>query len=275
MALHPVASGDEVHRPYRWNPADAATRVAINVGTPSSDDVGCFALQADDKSVWVAIATGTGASKWAFVGVDFQLTISPSQLTANQNDYNPSGFNTAAMVRLDVDSTVRNITGFVVPVTSMLQKVLVNISANTLVIQHQNTGSSAANRVICPNGVDFRLLPGTAVRLHYDATDTRWRLLPFSGGAHNAIVQTKSSSFSATAFIHYAITTLSAALTATMPASPAVGDQIWFSAAPNSNVYNVTIDGNGKNIVGSSTLVLNTPYASAILEYDGTEWRVF
>jgi hypothetical protein len=66
---HGTATGVEIHTPYRWTPANAAARIAINIGASFADDVGAIAFQQDDGSVWTAIATGTGANKWVAVSV--------------------------------------------------------------------------------------------------------------------------------------------------------------------------------------------------------------
>lgn len=64
------------------------------------------------------------------------------------------------------------------------------------------------------------------------------------------------------------------ATTVTLPASPTLGDEITIcddkgDAAAN----NITISGNGKNIIGSANLVLSTNYAWATLVYNGTQWN--
>lgn len=71
--LHPAASTLEVHSPYRWKPPNAAARILIDVGATNADDVGCMALQLDDKTVWTAVATGTGAGAWAAVATAAEL----------------------------------------------------------------------------------------------------------------------------------------------------------------------------------------------------------
>lgn len=63
------------------------------------------------------------------------------------------------------------------------------------------------------------------------------------------------------------------ATTVTMPAAPTTGDEVTIKddkgdAAGN----NITISGNGKNIDGSASLVLNSNYAFATLVYNGTQW---
>jgi hypothetical protein len=63
--------------------------------------------------------------------------------------------------------------------------------------------------------------------------------------------------------------------TVTMPASPTLGDAYEFKDVNGTaTINNVTIAGNGKNIDGASTLVVNTNYASFVLTYTGTQWSV-
>lgn len=105
---------------------------------------------------------------------------------------------------------------------------------------------------------------------------SHWKQIGTS--ARRDVDSTKTANFSVVAFKSYAIGTLTAAITATLPATPTSGDWVDISAAPNSNVYNVTIDGNGKNIGthqgAQSTLLLTDAYASVTLFYDGTLWRI-
>lgn len=63
-----------------------------------------------------------------------------------------------------------------------------------------------------------------------------------------------------------------AAFSLTLPAAPVTG-QVYYIVRTNSGANNLTIDGNGKNINGSATLVLTTQYEAAQLVYNGTEWR--
>lgn len=76
--IHPAATGLEIHTPYRWTPADAAARILINVGATNADDVGCQAYQQDNGSVWTAVATGTGASKW------LPAAVAPTECRSNK-----------------------------------------------------------------------------------------------------------------------------------------------------------------------------------------------
>lgn len=58
------------------------------------------------------------------------------------------------------------------------------------------------------------------------------------------------------------------------PATPTTG-QCFYVADPTGywNTANLTIDGNGKNVMGGATLVLSTNNDTLGLVYNGTEWR--
>lgn len=63
------------------------------------------------------------------------------------------------------------------------------------------------------------------------------------------------------------------AQTVTLPATPRrCRDIIVKDQTGSASTKNTTIDGNGKNINGSSTLVISTNYGVARLHYDGTRW---
>lgn len=98
--------------------------------------------------------------------------ISPSQITANQNDYNPTGWSTATLVRLDWDNTGKVITGLTAFTGT---KTLVNVGSNYGIIAAEHPSSSTANRVAGSH--DYILPPGEAVVVMYDATASRTRVV--------------------------------------------------------------------------------------------------
>jgi len=67
---------------------------------------------------------------------------------------------------------------------------------------------------------------------------------------------------------------LSSAATITCNASPSAGNSFAVKAPSNASIKNVTIDGNGKQIDGASTFVLDVDDMFAWLYYNGTRWRV-
>jgi hypothetical protein len=60
-----------------------------------------------------------------------------------------------------------------------------------------------------------------------------------------------------------------------LPASPATSRSLIIKdGAGNAASFNITIDGNGKDIDGAATFVISKDYESAEIIYNGTEWNV-
>ncbi|HKZ96211.1 MAG TPA: DUF2793 domain-containing protein [Hyphomicrobiaceae bacterium] len=142
-----------------------------------------------DGSAWVpalAVDPATGA-----VGVPTELEgraafrlsgdLSPAQITANQNDYNPSALAGAAVLRLSSDAS-RNITGLAGGADGRIL-VVVNTGASNIVLVDASSSSAAANRFAI--GADITLGGNQGALLLYDSTSARWRccgLLAAGGG---------------------------------------------------------------------------------------------
>ena len=112
------------------------------------------------------------------LGTNFHTTISPSQLTATQNDWNPTGLSTAWIIRLSGDASFRLITGIVAP-SFAKRLILHNTGSDAILLPTQHTGSSAANRFNF--GRDVILFGGKSIEIVYDPTTSRWRLLSKAG----------------------------------------------------------------------------------------------
>jgi hypothetical protein len=97
---------------------------------------------------------------------------------------------------------------------------------------------------------------------------------PFSG-----TYTTQSGGFTAAAWNCYFVNTSSTAITATLPASPAVGDTIrFFDVAKTFDSNALTVARNGKLIQGdSSDLTVNSESAAFDLVFSGNTygWRIF
>lgn len=127
--------------------------------------------------------TFTGA---AFSGVtDVQGAIkystqsAPAQITANQNDYNPSSVVCASTATMLINSdAARDITGLAGGVIGC-KMVLVNNGSFTITLKDSSGSSSAANRFSF--GGDFSLVSNAAIELTYDNTASRWRSVTGSG----------------------------------------------------------------------------------------------
>jgi len=104
--------------------------------------------------------------------------ISPSQLTANQNDWSPTGLSTASVIRLSTDGTFRIITGLAGGADGR-RVTLVNVGSYTVMLRAESASSSASNRFAFDN-TDRFILPGRGIELLYDGTLSRWiALTPF------------------------------------------------------------------------------------------------
>jgi hypothetical protein len=120
---------------------------------------------------------GTRLSTTAFTNSGNELrtgVISPTQLVANTDDWNPTGLSTANVIRLDIDAA-RTITGIVAQ-TSGTMILLYNTSAFTATLSHDAT-STAANRFYAPGAVDFSLTQKKSIWIRYDGTHTRWTII--------------------------------------------------------------------------------------------------
>jgi hypothetical protein len=105
--------------------------------------------------------------------VSLQGDLSPAQITADQNNYGPTGHEDVFRFRLSTDAT-RNITGLSGGINGRVV-VLANVGGSfDMVLVNESAASTAANRFALGSNVAVR--PNRAVALQYDATSSRWRL---------------------------------------------------------------------------------------------------
>lgn len=112
--------------------------------------------------------------------------ITPTALAGTVNNYTPTGWSTATHVRQD--STGDNsVTGFG-PATFANNKIFFNVSTSaTITLKHLDGGSSAANQIVCPDGVDFPMPPRSGVSLNYDPTSNQWRVTALPRGIRGSL----------------------------------------------------------------------------------------
>ena len=101
--------------------------------------------------------------------------ISPDPLGSDVNDWNPTGFSTATIVRVDAVDDGYSITGFDASAT-VTKKEIINVSAYDLVISNQDTGSVATNRIISQTG-GLVLASNDSMTIVYDPVTERWRVI--------------------------------------------------------------------------------------------------
>lgn len=99
--------------------------------------------------------------------------ISPASFSTQQDDYAPTGWSTAQVVRLTTGAN-SDVTGFSASVTDQVKKIA-NIGSNNVVLKHDDANSAAANRMLLPGSTDLTLTPNDTITLFYDPTSTRWR----------------------------------------------------------------------------------------------------
>lgn len=100
---------------------------------------------------------------------------SPSQITSNQNDYNPGG--SGLYQRWNTDAS-RNITGlaFTAAQADGQTHVIVNVGSQSIVLANESASSTAANRFHNSTGADITLSANQEADCWYDGTTARWRI---------------------------------------------------------------------------------------------------
>lgn len=120
-----------------------------------------------------------GATQFAPGGqLLFTGDISPTALTGDVTDYNPSGLSTAARVRVDPGAANRVINSLSGGADGR-QFTLYNISTTqTLTLLHDDGATGTASmRFLCPNSVSLVIPVNGSRELEYDSGSSRWRVL--------------------------------------------------------------------------------------------------
>jgi hypothetical protein len=98
--------------------------------------------------------------------------ITPSAITLDLDNYNPSGLADAGVLRLDVQSAV-SMSGLSGGADGRVI-VIYNVGTSTLSILHNNVLSSSANRFFLPEATTMLLPEDRGAQFMYDATQSRW-----------------------------------------------------------------------------------------------------
>lgn len=171
----------------------SSTSVTVDIGTAGqvlfkrAALTGEVTASADSNATTVVRGTDFSSNPWSndhrFQGqlaigqrLIFSQSLTPATLSSDQNDYNPTGWSTATVVRLSSTTTV-HITGALQGVEDGDFKWLINIGTNPIHLDHFSSSSTTANRFLCPEEVDCVLLTNVATGILYDGTSGRWRPL--------------------------------------------------------------------------------------------------
>lgn len=143
---------------------------------------------------YVSTAGGLSTNATAAVANDIQTTtlatgalntgVIAASMTGSQNDWNPTGLQTAEIVQITVNTQV-NLTGLTAPTGNVggRRVCLQNVTAGaTLSLIHESSSSSAANRFSLVTGNTWQLVANmnATACFFYDATASRWRQLAFT-----------------------------------------------------------------------------------------------
>lgn len=145
--------------------------VYINATAGSGNAPPTLPTQVD--SYWQLVAQqGTAGSATSSADVAWTGDISPSQITADQDNYNPTGLSGAAVIRLSSDAW-RRINGLAGGADGRLIKII-NVGSYPIALGIEVASSTAANRFLAAG--DQVLYPTESVEVIYDATSQRWRV---------------------------------------------------------------------------------------------------
>lgn len=178
--------------------------------------------------------------------LSFDAAITPTQITANQNNYSPTGFATASVMRLSSDAS-RNITGLAVTgsFTDGRFLMLHNIGSFNIVLTTEDANSTAANRFLFDGNIT--LTPEQSITLWYDTDSDRWRSTSklSSGGASDHGALTGLSDDDHTQYALLAGRATGQILTG----GTASGDDLTLRSTTNATKGDVIIQDQGGNVI--------------------------
>ena len=124
----------------------------------------------------VLIKDATNTVSWGAVSVTPSI-ISPSQLTADQDDYNPTGFGDASIVRISSDVGMRAITSMASQSDGEI-KTISNVGDYAFYFPAEHPDGTASNRISYSE--DVIIMPKQTVQFYYDGTSSRWIPIGYS-----------------------------------------------------------------------------------------------
>ncbi len=171
------------------SPAGANTQVQINDnGILGANSSLTYNLGSSVLTVGGSIVGALGQfNRFELIG-----SITPAQITAQQDNYNPTGLSTASTLRLATDAS-RSITGLAGGADGRVL-IIHNIGGFNLALVDESGSSTFANRFAL--SANLTIPPDNSVALQYDGTTLRWRVL--SSSSAGTVDQTANYSWTGT-----------------------------------------------------------------------------
>ncbi|MGB5024072.1 MAG: hypothetical protein WBO44_01925 [Saprospiraceae bacterium] len=163
------------------------------------------------RSFIARYSSGTGEAQILKIGYGFTLSgdsinppasgstptiITPSTLTGQEFDYNPTGFGTADIIRISSDANCNSITSLDAQ-SDGEKKIFRNVGSYPVFFLGEHTWGTAANRIKTNRAV--AVYPGEEATLTYDGTLSRWFVNKTTNDANPKDVKIFSSLYSSTA----------------------------------------------------------------------------
>lgn len=148
--------------------AMVAAGAALAVSKLAAGSNGQFLRTTAGVPVWAAVSSSDLAEN----------VITPAALASQADNYSPSGFADATVVRVSSTGNV-DLTGLDATAT-LKRKTVVNVGSNRITLRH-NFASAASNRFSTPSGLDWPLAPGESAVVLYDSSTAMWRVLGMWG----------------------------------------------------------------------------------------------
>lgn len=160
---------------FVWNDGDTVARASLGKG--ASGVPGVFFGPGNAAADAAFYRAGTGVVRTlGRPTVDTNSIISPTALAGNTDDWNPTGLDTAAVIRVSSSAGAVNLTGITATAGNSMV-LLCNVdTTDTITLVHDAT-STAANRFLCPNNANLALRPRGSVWIFYDSVSSRWRVV--------------------------------------------------------------------------------------------------
>lgn len=218
-----------------------------------------------------SIGEGTPVNSAAYPTVLDEWTETSGVLDAGDNDDYSIDPRTRVL-RIQANGSTSTITGIAGGANRRRLRVLA-VNNNGLLLGHQNTGSDAANRIICPNAVDLHLAEHDSAWLEYDGSTQRWRVVSVQSADS---VVSKTNNYTATGRDRtILVDTTAGARTITLPAAAGVKHLRITIKKTDSSGNAVTIDGDGSETIdGATTQSLASQYDAMTVQSDGSNWHI-